>query len=320
MNWTQILSNINIKDLLLSYGIKGRQYKVDEIFIPCPFHSEKEPSCSVNTMKAVFRCFGCGAAGSIVKLIQQLEGITREEAFQKVLSLAGVQEDFEGQVACSQEVNDFISSINNLNGYKKCPVISEDFIKRCTQNVDYTYWIERGFSEDTLRFFNVGFVKEGIYAGRFIIPIYDEDGGLVGFSSRNIDNSEPRYIHMGNMGKSAVLYNLNNVNDHMENSMLITEGFVDTWRAWQYGYSTVVALMGVDLSRDQQRLLTRNTYSVILGLDNDKAGQEATKKIVDKLKHLMEIRVMLLPEGKDIGDLSEEEFKQAIKQAKRVKV
>lgn len=64
-------NSINIldffKDLSIEYRIKG-----DEYFIVCPFHKDRNPSCSISVSKKLFHCFGCQKSGDFVFLLSKL--------------------------------------------------------------------------------------------------------------------------------------------------------------------------------------------------------------------------------------------------------
>ena len=46
----------------------------------CPFHNEKTPSFHVNPDKGLFKCFGCGASGDVIKFVERTESLSFVEA------------------------------------------------------------------------------------------------------------------------------------------------------------------------------------------------------------------------------------------------
>ncbi|NIV39573.1 MAG: toprim domain-containing protein, partial [Anaerolineae bacterium] len=102
--------------------------------------------------------------------------------------------------------------------------------------------------------------------------------------------------------KGGLLYGLDKAREHIrrEGLAVIVEGYMDAIAAHQHGFANVVASMGTALSERQVRLLKRFTRDVVLALDADTAGQEATLRAVEYQDILgRDIRVIILPEGRD---------------------
>ncbi|WP_287719919.1 CHC2 zinc finger domain-containing protein, partial [Nitrosomonas sp.] len=66
-----------------------------EVQCLCPFHEDKNPSLSVNLEKGVFKCFGCGEQGGVVKFIQLRYGLDKKEALRKIKEDEGIKSDPE---------------------------------------------------------------------------------------------------------------------------------------------------------------------------------------------------------------------------------
>ena len=82
-----IKERARLETVLRHYGL-GAQPRRSQYFILCPFHRETEPSCRINSVRNRFRCFGCGAKGSILDFVARLERIGIKRAAE--LSHAGV--------------------------------------------------------------------------------------------------------------------------------------------------------------------------------------------------------------------------------------
>ena len=64
-------------------GYNYRPVKVGQrLFICCPFHNEKTPSCSVDLDKGLFNCFGCGKSGDALTFVALMEGLNLNDAEQ----------------------------------------------------------------------------------------------------------------------------------------------------------------------------------------------------------------------------------------------
>jgi DNA primase len=91
-------------------------------------------------------------------------------------------------------------------------------------------------------------------AGRVVVPIHDENGFLVAYAGRSVDETDPKYRFPPRFRKSLVLFNLHRAATHGE-SVVIVEGFFDCIKVHQAGLRCVVALMGCSLSIGQEELL-----------------------------------------------------------------
>jgi DNA primase len=115
-----------------------------------------------------------------------------------------------------------------------------------------------------------------------MIPIYDNNGYLVGFSGRTIRKGvEPKYLNTGStklFAKANVLFNFHKAKTLDNEKIIIVEGFMDAIAYARAGYQNVVATMGVALSAGHINALRTLTKleTVILSFDNDNAGVMAT--------------------------------------------
>lgn len=75
-----VKEQVNILDVANTYGIKlnSRNKAL------CPFHNEKSPSFSISADKQLFHCFGCGAGGDVVSLVERLFNLSPLEAARKL--------------------------------------------------------------------------------------------------------------------------------------------------------------------------------------------------------------------------------------------
>lgn len=175
----------------------------------------------------------------------------------------------------------------------------------------HPYLEGRGIARETAEEFGVGFFPgKGSMRGRLVIPIHNEKGDLVAYAGRSIDDSELRYKLPAGFKKSLVLYNLHRALKSGESGarVVIVEGFFDTMKVYQAGFSCVVGLMGSSLSSAQEELLVENFDQVVLMLDDDDAGRVATDDCLKRLARRLFVRAIVLPDGKQPDMLSAEEF------------
>jgi DNA primase len=184
-------------------------------------------------------------------------------------------------------------------------------------NVDHahSYLRARGISDDTAKTFSVGFFSgRGSMIGRVVVPIHNAIGQLVAYAGRSVDDAEPKYKLPTGFTKSAEVFNLHRVIASPETArerVIVCEGFFDCMKVHQAGIGAVVALMGSSMSEAQENVLGKFAR-VILFLDGDEAGREATRLIVSRLAHRTFVRAIDLPDGKQPDQLSSEEIQAVL--------
>lgn len=125
------------------------------------------------------------------------------------------------------------------------------------------------------------------FKNRIVFPIENEEGKIVGFSGRclNDQKCEPKYLNSltnSLFSKSEILYNFANaILDSGTQEIILTEGFFDVIAFYKAGIKNVVGLMGTSLSKKHCQMLSN--YTIIIALDDDKAGKLASLKIAQAL-------------------------------------
>ncbi|MFN8832729.1 MAG: AAA family ATPase, partial [Alphaproteobacteria bacterium] len=173
---------------------------------------------------------------------------------------------------------------------------------------------ERGYDTDTIKKMGIGYIdskkalakylrgigftEENVkdafkalhYIGRthnMVMPFKDDKGSLIGFAARNISYKETdqigKYLYTKGLSRSSVILGLETAKQHKE--VVMVEGMLDCAHAKAKGMENVVSLGGSHFNERQLKLLTESgVKSVVLALDNDKAGMEATKRIEATIK------------------------------------
>jgi DNA primase len=235
-----------------------------------------------------------------VKYLADLCGLdlNNQEQFTKEYMLLKQQQEMLREIRQSQ-----ISS--PVTSYYPEEVIEEMLPHRSN------YFIDRGFSKEILDFYEIGGMVDSRGVQRETIPIRDEDGNLLTISARRTDSDEdPKYILTKDIPKEATLYNLHVAKHYMgENKTLIlVEGFVDVWALCGLGIYNVVAIMGTSVTPNQARLLWKYADNIMVMLDADTAGREATPKVVKMLEQGTFVRAIELPDGKDPKNFTQDDL------------
>lgn len=320
-----ILDRVNISDIIghyLEIHKKGRNY-----LAVCPFHNDSNPSLTINDEKRCFTCFACGETGNAITFVEKFKHIPHFEAVKEVAQIAGIEDErlnknYSNNTISSdlQKIYDCLTEINTL--YSVSLYQTDE-----GKNLGLKYLYDRKLTDEDIKKFNIGYsIKDNeriakklsndgfslktiektgigtIYGdsirdnnfGRVIFGITNENGQIVGFSARRINdnNDEPKYINSpeikgGAFHKSNILYNFFNAKDEAKRSkyIYVVEGFMDAIAADKAGVKAVVALMGTALTKEHIALLKSLNVEVRLCLDRDKAGVDASIKIIKELKN-----------------------------------
>ena len=138
------------------------------------------------------------------------------------------------------------------------------------------------------------------FRNRLMLPVIDVRGDVVGFGSRVIDKSEPKYMNTTETvaySKRRVLYGLNLAKKTKRPNMILCEGNLDVVTLHQAGFDNAVACMGTALTQEQIRLLSRFTRELVLCYDNDGAGRMATDRALELLQNSeFTVKVLRLPQ------------------------
>src|SRR6185436_16255735 len=160
------------------------------------------------------------------------------------------------------------------------------------------------------------------FRGRVLIPIRARLGRVVGFGGRLLESAAageadastesrgPKYLNTPEtplFHKGRVIFGLDLAADTIRSThqLLVVEGYTDVMAAHQAGWKNAVAVLGTATTDDHAALIRRSgARTVVLVFDGDEAGRKASLRgLVGLLKLPIELRVAVLPEGRDPGDL-----------------
>ena len=153
------------------------------------------------------------------------------------------------------------------------------------------------------------------FRGRVMFPLKDLRGRVVGFSGRLLPEAESqssggKYVNTPETGlyhKRELLYGLEVTRGEIKKKdrVVVVEGETDEIWSYQAGVKNVVAIKGSALTEEQVRIIRRLTRNVVLALDADQAGDEATKRGIEVAdKEEMNLRVSQIKGGKDPAEIA----------------
>ena len=323
----ELIARSDIVDVVSGYV--ALQRKGGNLFGLCPFHNEKTPSFSVSPDKQIYHCFGCKKGGGVINFIMEIENLTFPEAVRFLAKRANlpVPEDDGPQDGADRlrrrvlELNrdaarwyyDLLCSPEGaaVQAYLDRRQIRKSIAVRFGMGASPDRWdglltamTRRGYTKEEL--LAAGLVVNGRngrlydkFRNRLMLPVIDTRGDVVGFGSRVIDNSEPKYTNTTETitySKRRILYGLNLAKKTKRPNIILCEGNLDVVTLHQAGFDNAVASMGTALTVEQTRLLSRFTKELVLCYDNDNAGQLATQRALELLNNSeFSVKVLKLP-------------------------
>ncbi len=213
----------------------------------CPFHNEKTPSFHVSPAKGIYKCFGCGKGGDPVRFVMDVEKYSYPEALKYLAKKYNIEVEEteitpEYQAEVDKRESLYIVSTYAAKFFENALWYTEE-----GQSIGLSYFKERGFREDIIRKFELGYSPEewaalndkallegyqqefleatGLvlksdkgkfydrFRGRVMFPIHNFTGRVIGFGGRTLktDKSIPKYVNSPESDiyhKSNVLYGL----------------------------------------------------------------------------------------------------------------
>lgn len=328
----EIRSRANIVDIISGYlqvSSKGKNYVA-----LCPFHNDHSPSLIISPEKQIFNCFTCRTGGNVFSFVMKYENVSFAEAVSIVAKKVGfnLKNDVfvksENKYSKDYEIYEYamkyyLNNINTTDGSKAREYllkrgINETIIKEfklgysgSSKDTFYKLATNKGWDIETLNKLGlINKVNENVYdtfINRVVIPIENLKGEVVGFTGRifNGEDNTAKYLNTKEteiFKKSSLLFNYHNAKNYIRDrkSVIVVEGNMDAIKMSAKGFKNVVALMGVALSKEQIDILKRLKVPVILMLDNDNAGEEATIKNGESLINSgVDTKVIRLSGAKD---------------------
>ncbi len=312
----------------------------------CPFHSEKDPSFTVNPERQIFHCFGCKKGGDIFTFWMEYHNVSFFEALKDIaerynIDIKGLSGDKGEERAKLLEINEMAASFYRQMLYD--PVEGKkarEYLRK--RNIDDAVAKEAGLGyaqdrwDSLYKLFlnrhidirlaiNAGLLVErdagdGCYdrfRNRLIFPIFDIRGRVVGFGGRVLGDGMPKYLNTPEtpvFHKGSLLYGINfsykDIRDKKE--VIIIEGYMDWIALRKYGIKNAAATLGTALTPNHVRRLKGYADEAIVVFDSDEAGKKAALRSFPLFANEgMPARVVILPDGHDPDSFLNEKGRDA---------
>lgn len=315
----QILGRLDIIDVVGGF-VKLKKRGSNYLGL-CPFHNEKTPSFTVSPSKEIYKCFGCGRSGNAISFVMEHEKYSYVDTLKWLANKYGIGIEETFQTDEQKQTQLAADGLFIINNFAQQFFTKQLFETEEGQDIGLSYFKERGFREDVIRKFQLGyspeqrdaFTKEAIakqyntdlliktglvanrndqltdnYRGRVIFPVHNHSGKVLGFGARILKSNDkaPKYINSPENEiyvKSKILYGSYFARQAIDkvDECLLVEGYTDVISLHQSGIENVVASGGTSLTPDQLRLIKKYSNNLTIIYDGDAAGVKAALRGLD---------------------------------------
>ena len=286
-----------------------------------PFSDERSPSFMVSPVKQIWKDFSTGKGGNSVKFLMEHEHFTYPEAIRYLAKKYNIEIEETEQTDQEKAITDVRESMYLVSEFAS--KYFQDVLLNSEEGkaIGYSYFKERGFTNETIKKFNLGYSPEGWdsftkealgkgykleylestgltiakddrpfdrFKGRVMFPIQSMSGRVLGFGGRILTNDKKaaKYLNSPESDiyhKSKVLYGIYHAKQSIakQNNCYLVEGYTDVIQFHQAGIENVVASSGTALTPDQIRLVNRLTKNITVLFDGDAAGLRASIRGID---------------------------------------
>lgn len=286
-----------------------------------PFSDERSPSFMVSPVKQIWKDFSTGKGGNSVKFLMEHSQFTYPEAIRYLAKKYNIEIEETEQTDEEKAITDVRESMYLVSEFAS--KYFQDVLLNSEEGkaIGYSYFKERGFTNETIKKFGLGyspetwdaFTKEALgkgykleylestgltiaredrpfdrFKGRVMFPIQSMSGRVLGFGGRILTNDKKaaKYLNSPESDiyhKSKVLYGIYHAKQAIakQNNCYLVEGYTDVIQFNQAGIENVVASSGTALTPDQIRLINRLTRNITVLFDGDAAGLRASIRGID---------------------------------------
>jgi DNA primase catalytic core len=312
----------------------------------CPFHNEKTPSFTVNDDKGFYHCFGCQAHGDAIRWLTERQGLGFMDAVRELAGAAGLEVPAASPEYARREqaIEDARTVLERAADWYAERLRNEP---RALAQLE-----ERGIGPETVERFGLGLAPShtsvvgcGVgfdalkavgllidtengrldrFRQRFMIPIHDHRGRIIGFGGRAISKkADAKYINSADgphFDKGRTLFNLHRAAPAAREAkrLIVVEGYFDVTSFDLVGVPEVVAPMGTALTVEQLERAWRVHPCPIILMDPDSAGHRAAlracERALPKAGPDRSLSIATLPGGEDPDEFARKQGRDALEE------
>lgn len=286
-----------------------------------PFSDERTPSFMVSPVKQIWKDFSSGKGGNVVAFLMEHEHFSYPEAIKYLAKKYNIEIEETEQTDEQKEQANERESMYLVSEFAQKYFMNILHKHEQGKAIGLTYFKERGFSEETIEQFKLGYaldqwdaftseaIKQGYkldylsktgltivkeekqfdrFKGRVLFPIHSMSGRVLGFGGRILTNDKKAAKYLNSpeseiYHKSKILYGIYYAKQSIakEDNCYLVEGYTDVIQFYQRGIKNVVASSGTALTSEQIRLVSRLTKNITVLFDGDAAGMRASLRGID---------------------------------------
>jgi len=263
----------------------------------CPFHDEKSPSFNVTPSRGMYYCFGCGEGGDVITFITKVEGLSFNEAVERLAKRARIELRYAEGGFTKRAVSSERARLLEAN--QVAAQYYREQLAAPGARVGRELLAGRGFDQGAAEKFRIGYAPEGWdhlvrhlltrgftereltasglatqgqrglidrFRNRLMWPIADVGGEIIGFGGRRLteDKNSPKYLNTPETPlykKSSVLYGLDLARREIvsQQRAVVVEGYTDVMACHLAGEGTAIATCGTSFGEEHIKILRRLT-------------------------------------------------------------
>ena len=288
-----------------------------------PFSQERTPSFMVSPVKQIWKDFSTGKGGNVVAFLMEHERFSYPEAIRYLAKKYNIEIEETQQTDEEKAKRDARESMLLVSEFALDYFKNNLWESSAGKAIGKTYFQERGFTDQTIQAFDLGYAletkdaftttaiekgykleyleKTGLtivnedrkidrFRGRVLFPIKSMAGRTVGFGGRILGDNKKTAKYLNSpeseiYHKSKVLYGLFESKQAIarEDCCYLVEGYTDVIQMHQRGVKNVVSSSGTALTQEQIRLIQRLTQNIVVLFDGDAAGLRAALRGIDMI-------------------------------------
>lgn len=321
---------ISVVDKLDAEGYIRKSRVIGDYYqIHCPFHNngnERKPSFGIRITseykggrmypQGFCHCFTCGFSKDLKSMLTELfqsRHISISALEWLKLNVPDFEVDSEFESLIPDSLSECITNkfaIQNIQSrtHSQIEYVSEEELKKYRYTVPYMY--QRKLTDDIICKYDIGYDANWIPPGRtkpapcITFPVRDVQGRTLFLCRRTIEGKMYNYPE----GVTKPVYGIDMIPSG-SSRVCICESCINALTLVSWGY-VAVALLGTGNSYQIDQLKQLGVSEFIICTDGDEAGRRSASKLKKALKSNALVWIVPIPDGKDVNDLSEEEFRE----------
>jgi len=331
---------VSLVRLMESQGFELKKHGKDYV-CRCPFHNDKTPSLIVTPSKNLWNCLGaCGEGGSIIDWVIKREGVSFRRAveiLQHDIGLISESHQPVKQSTTKQLTSNLVAEKDEQQALKRVIDFYHETLKQCSDVTDYLE--SRGLNHpELINTFKLGFANRTLsyrlpeknrkagseirgllqsvgilrksghehFNGSVIVPVLNEEGQIKEVYGRKI---------LGNRLRKGTAQHLYLPREHQgvwnhlslaaNEEIILCESLIDAMTFWVNGFKNVTSSYGTNGFTEEilNALINHEIKRVLIAYDRDEAGNNAAKKLAEKLSEYdIDCYRVLFPKNMDANE------------------